>query len=233
MLQTGPQTRVSCPDSAILWYPAQFIVGRSAQHLQVKGTGLLDERELRWRGYLEETAQGRADALGHLYRETAPILNGMALRVLGNPADAEEVVLEVYEQVWRSASGYDASRSRVLWWLSMMTRSRALDRLRATKRRAAAEGPVAEALDFPALGPWPDASMLDSERSQLVRTALAGLPADQRQAVELAFFSELSHSEIAEKLDIPLGTIKTRIRTALRRLRDALGDMGDVMEQTA
>jgi RNA polymerase sigma-70 factor (ECF subfamily) len=208
-------------------------VGRSGHHLQSKALDPADEREQRWRGYLEEIAHARAEALGKLYRETVPILNGMALRLLGNPADAEEVVLEVYEQVWRSAAGYDSSRSRVLWWLSMLTRSRALDRLRSTRRRAAVEEPVAEALDFESSSPLPEASVLDSERSQLVRTAIEGLSPDQRQAVELAFFSELSHSEIAEKLDIPLGTIKTRIRTALRRLRDTLGDVDDRMEQTA
>jgi RNA polymerase sigma-70 factor (ECF subfamily) len=208
-------------------------VGRSAHPLQSKALDPADEREQRWRRYLEEIAQGHAEILGKLYRETVPILNGMALRLLGNPEDAEEVVLEVYEQVWRSAAGYDSSRSRVLWWLSMLTRSRALDRLRTTRRRATVEEPVAEAVDFESSGPLPEASLLDSERSQLVHTALASLSPDQRQAVELAFFSELSHSEIAVKLNIPLGTIKTRIRTALRRLRDALGDVDDRMEQTA
>ncbi len=232
-MQTAAQTRLSSPDSAILWYASVSTVGPSAHPLQSKALDPADEREQRWRGYLEEIAQGHAEALAKLYRETVPILNGMALRLLGNPADAEEVVLEVYEQVWRSAAGYDSSRSRVLWWLSMLTRSRALDRLRTTRRRAAVEEPVAEALDFESPGPLPEATVLDSERSQLVRTAIAGLSPDQRQAVELAFFSELSHSEIAEKLDIPLGTIKTRIRTALRRLRDALGDVDNRMEQTA
>lgn len=182
---------------------------------------------------MQDVAKGRAEALGHLYRETVPILNGMAMRMLANPADAEEVVLEVYEQVWRSAATYDASRSRVLWWLSMLTRSRALDRLRAVKRRSAVEEPATEVLSFHASGDLPEHAALDSERNNLVRAALADLTPDQRQAVELAFFSELSHSEIAAKLDIPLGTIKTRIRTALRRLRDELGEDVGAMGQTA
>jgi RNA polymerase sigma-70 factor (ECF subfamily) len=217
----------------ILCYAPEFEVRPSAHHLQSKGTNVLDEREFRWRGYLEQIGKGHAESLGQLYRETVSILNGMALRLLGNPADAEEVVLEVYEQVWRSAAGYDSSRSRVLWWLSMLTRSRALDRLRTSRRRSAVEEPALDTLDFPDSGELPEDSMLATERIHLVRAALADLSPEQRQAVELAFFSELSHSEIAEKLDIPLGTIKTRIRTALRRLRDVLGDTGDVMEQTA
>jgi RNA polymerase sigma-70 factor, ECF subfamily len=193
----------------------------------------LDEREECWRGYLEQIAQGKPEALTHLYRETSSVLNGLALRML-NPADAEEVVLEVYEQVWRSAAKYDASRSRVLWWLSMLTRSRALDRLRSTKRRGAVEEAAPETIEVVDTALRAEDGMLLSEQRQRVREALAELPADQRKAVELAFFSDLSHSEIAERLGIPLGTIKTRIRTALRRLRESLGDSEpDAMEQTA
>jgi RNA polymerase sigma-70 factor, ECF subfamily len=204
-----------------------------------------EDREGRWRGFLEEIGRGDSEALAKLYRETVPILYGTALRILNHQADAEEVVLEVYEQVWRTASGYDPSRSRVLWWLSMLLRSRALDRLRASTRRASIEEPVLDGADFTSPEPAPDVSAAESQRRVLVHDALKDLPPDQRQAVELAFFSELSHSEIAEKLEIPLGTIKTRIRTALRRLRDSLGDVesfvsdrfddddGDRMEQTA
>ncbi len=194
----------------------------------------MDEREQRWRGYLEEIGEGKSEALGHLYRETVSILYGMALRMLSNQADADEVVLEVYEQVWRSAASYDASRSRVLWWLSMLTRSRALDRLRSAKRREAMEEPVTEAMDFTASDRLQDENVLIAQERERVLEAIKELSPEQRQAVELAFFSELSHTEIAEQLGIPLGTIKTRIRTALRRLRESLGELSDDRwEQTA
>lgn len=193
-----------------------------------------DDREQRWRKYLEDIGDGKSEALGHLYRETVSILYGMALRMLANQADADEVVLEVYEQVWRSAATYDASRSRVLWWLSMLTRSRALDRLRSAKRRESVEEPVTETMDFSALDRLQDENVWVAQEQERVHEALKDLSPEQRQAVELAFFSELSHTEIADKLGIPLGTIKTRIRTALRRLRDSLEKLtDDRWEQTA
>jgi RNA polymerase sigma-70 factor (ECF subfamily) len=183
----------------------------------------LEDRELRWRICIQEIGSGDSEALARLYRDTSPMLYGVALRMLANPADAEEVVLDVYQQVWRSAATYDAGRSRVLWWLSMLTRSRALDRLRMNRRRSQMETPVEELPEFPSADRTPDAAVMDQDRKR-IQMALAALPAEQRKPLELAFFSDLTHVEIAAKLGTPLGTIKTRIRTAMRTLKEILGD---------
>lgn len=192
------------------------------------------DREQQWRGYLAQIGDGNAEGLSALYRETVSLLYGLALRMLGNQADAEEVVLEVYEQVWRTARRYDPERSRVLWWLTMMTRSRALDRLRASKRRIELEAPIPETFDIAGADPGPDSIVAYREERRRVRQAMNELSPEQRQALELAFFSGLSHSEISERLGTPLGTIKSRIRAALLALRYSLGDLsGKIAEQTA
>jgi RNA polymerase sigma-70 factor (ECF subfamily) len=183
----------------------------------------LEDRELRWRIYLQEIGSGDSEALARLYRDTSPMLYGVALRMLGNPADAEEVVLDVYQQVWRSAAKYDSSRSRVLWWLSMVTRSRAMDRLRMNRRRLQMETAVEDLPEFPTEALSPEAQVMDHDRKR-IQMALAALPAEQRKPLELAFFSDLTHVEIAAKLGTPLGTIKTRIRTAMRTLKETLGE---------
>jgi RNA polymerase sigma-70 factor (ECF subfamily) len=100
------------------------------------------------------------------------LLLGLAVRMLGDKEDAEEVVLEVYEQVWRNAKNYDSGRSRVLWWLTMMTRSRALDRLRASKRRVSAEVPIPESFDAAAGDPEPDAQVAYSQERRRIRRAM-------------------------------------------------------------
>ena len=163
----------------------------------------LEDRELRWRICLQEIGSGDTEALARLYRDTSPVLYGVALRMLGNPADAEEVVLDVYQQVWRSAANYDAGRSRVLWWLSMLARSRALDRVRMNRRRLQMETPVDELPEFPSAERSPDALVMNEDRKR-IRMALAALPVEQRKPLELAFFSDLTHVEIAAKLGTPL-----------------------------
>jgi RNA polymerase sigma-70 factor (ECF subfamily) len=183
----------------------------------------LEDRDLRWRVCLQEIGSGDSEALTRLYRDTSSILYGVALRMLGNTADAEEVVLDVYEQVWRTAARYESSRSRVLWWLSMLTRSRALDRLRMNRRRQQVETPVEELPEFPTEDWLPGAVFRDDDRNR-IRRALAALPAEQRKPLELAFFSDLTHVEIAAKLGTPLGTIKTRIRSAMRTLKETLAE---------
>jgi RNA polymerase sigma-70 factor (ECF subfamily) len=192
----------------------------------------LEDRELRWRICLQEIGSGDSEALTRLYRDTSPMLYGVALRMLGNPADAEEVVLDVYQQVWRSAANYDSSRSRVLWWLSMVTRSRAMDRLRMNRRRLQMETPVEELPEFPTGDQSPEAQVMDDDRKR-IQMALAALPAEQRKPLELAYFSDLTHVEIAAKLGTPLGTIKTRIRTAMRTLKETLGGGPEAAERRA
>ena len=162
---------------------------------------------------LRRLAAGETAALGEFYDVFAGLVNGLALRILRDAAEAEDVVQEVFLQVWRQAARFDSTRGTVEAWLCTITRTRALDRLR--RRTARREDPEDAA---------PASSAIPASAEALaVRKALQGLTGDQRRALELAYFEGLTQSEIAERLGEPLGTIKTRIRTAMIRLRDVLG----------
>jgi RNA polymerase sigma-70 factor (ECF subfamily) len=166
-------------------------------------------------------ARGDSDGLADLYDLFAARVYSLALRILRDAHDAEEVVQDVFAQAWRSAAGYDASRATVGGWLLMMTRSRALDRLRATRAHGRAL-PSAEADpdELPAAFPGADLVAISDEQAKQVRRALDELPAEQRRALELAYFEGLTHTEVAERLSQPLGTVKTRIRLGLMKLRE-------------
>jgi RNA polymerase sigma-70 factor, ECF subfamily len=166
-------------------------------------------------------AAGDAEALAELYDRHARGVYSLALRILQHPADAEDVVQDVFSQAWRQASRYDATRGVVAAWLLTLARSRAIDRVRA--RRTHAERSIeAATTGVPDAAPLPDIEVLSVEQVALVRAALASLPLLQRMAIELAYYEGLTHAEIAERLEQPLGTVKTRIRLALARLRDSL-----------
>jgi RNA polymerase sigma-70 factor, ECF subfamily len=163
-----------------------------------------------------------AESLAALYDETSRFLYGLALRILGNQADAEEVILDVYQYLWNHSDLYDDSRGNVWSWLAVMTRNRAIDRLRQCNTRRAREAPIESEYERPGPAEAPESlSILEQER-KIVRHAMGTLKQDQRQAIELAFFDGLTHAEVAEKLGAPLGTIKTRIRVGLRRLKEAM-----------
>ena len=143
--------------------------------------------ELAFLDYVSRIARGEHDALGFLYDETNRLVYGFAFRILRDPADAEEVTLDVYTQIWRNASSFDPCRGSVLAWLMMLTRSRAIDRLRSSSTRNRHEQPIdsyekSAGLSNPAFG---------LERA--VRIALNSLPPEQREAIELAYFSGYSH----------------------------------------
>lgn len=183
------------------------------------------EREARWRKCLENVASGDTQAINCLYEDTAALLYSIALRILGNQADAEEVLLDVFEQVWRSARNFDPARGTVWRWLVLLTRSRAVDRLRVSEARRDREQPVISARwAISSEEKLPDQASIFSQQQSRVRRALSALPDEQRRAIELAYFSEYTHSEIAALLDVPLGTIKTRIRAGMDKLRAALSD---------
>ncbi|MBI4484125.1 MAG: sigma-70 family RNA polymerase sigma factor, partial [Acidobacteria bacterium] len=132
---------------------------------------------------------------------------------------AEEVTFDVYTQVWRSAKSFDAQRGTITAWLVTLTRSCAIDRLRSVAVRSQHEEHLPE---FPQMAASPE-NPEQSQQRRLVRAALEVLPPEQRQAIEMAFFSGLSHSEVATKLGLPLGTAKTRIRLGMMKLRELLG----------
>jgi RNA polymerase sigma-70 factor (ECF subfamily) len=159
-------------------------------------------------------------------RHAAPLL-ALAGRLLGDRADAEDVVLEALARAWRESSRYDATRGSPRAWLTVMVRSRALDLLRSRRRsdRLAADAARGNPGEPVALGPGGtdpgDPAERDEQRRRVV-AALAELSLPQREAIELAYYGGLSQSEIAERLGAPLGTVKTRIRDGMQKLRVAL-----------
>jgi RNA polymerase sigma-70 factor (ECF subfamily) len=176
---------------------------------------------------IARASSGDERAIASLYDRYGGVLYAVAYRIVGQRADAEEVVVEAFAQAWRDAPRFEAARGSVAGWLTMIARSRALDLLRARGRRermtasAAAEQPEVS----PAMGDWrqdPAVAVDEAERRARVREALASLPTPQREAIELAYFSGLSQSEIAERLQEPLGTIKTRVRLGMQKLRESL-----------
>ena len=177
-------------------------------------------------------ARREVTALGQLYDRRGGLLFALCLRVLKDRMAAEEALEDIFWELWTHADRYDASRGAALSYMLSLTHSRAVDKLRSGARHRrleldtdrAAKGSSAGApvrRDVNLAGPVDNA--VDQENRECVREALTSLPSDQRQAVEMAFFDGLTHVQIAEKLEQPLGTIKTRIRQALVRLRKALG----------
>jgi RNA polymerase sigma-70 factor (ECF subfamily) len=164
---------------------------------------------------MHRIAAGQDDALSRLYDEASPLVFSIALRILANHADAEEVTLDVFSQVWRHARSWDPARGSVTAWLVLLARSRSLDHARRRKARAPKD-PLPE----PPPSALPDAQVEHQQLRDRIQTALSQLTAPQREALDLAFFRGLSHAEIAKQLGEPLGTIKSRIRTALLRLKE-------------
>jgi RNA polymerase sigma-70 factor, ECF subfamily len=175
-------------------------------------------------------AAGDERALGVLYDRWATTVHTIAYYLLGQADDAEDAVEETFWQAWREAGRYDASRGAVSTWLSTIARSRALDRQRARQRRAEEplEGVVPSSdgsggiagSRAPSTNQQQEAEA--SERARDVAAALEKLPAEQREVIELAYFGGLSQSEIATRTSLPLGTVKTRARLALEKLRAPL-----------
>jgi RNA polymerase sigma-70 factor (ECF subfamily) len=189
--------------------------------------GRIALNEQRWRGYLDGIRSGDADSLGSLYDESSSVLFSLAVRILNDAADAEEVVLDVYQQIWRKAETFDVARGTVWGWLTVLTRNRAIDRLRHAGPRRNRESPLDDTTGMASSEPPPEQQSLMREERAMVRKALATLAPEQREAIELAFFRGLTHVEVAEAVGAPLGTIKTRIRMGMRKLRDALGGVED------
>ena len=175
-----------------------------------------------WGSLITQTAQGDQEALASLYDRTSPQVYGLIFKILGNREAAEEVTLDVYTQVWRQAHTFDETRGTPGGWLMMLARTRAIDRFRT----GLAERGKLEDLDvvsfFSSDGPTPDQAVEEQQRQRSVHQALSMLSSDQREAIALGYFYGLSQSEIADKLRLPLGTVKTRMRLGMIKLRELL-----------
>jgi RNA polymerase sigma-70 factor (ECF subfamily) len=171
---------------------------------------------------LRGIAGGDEQALSALYDRYRLILFGLILRILHSQPEAEDVLQEVFLQVWRKASAFDETRGRPFTWLVTLARSRAIDRLRSLGSRDR----TAEAAARDAVEQVSDASddAVKSEQGEIVRSALRELPEEQRLTLLLAYFEGLTQTEIAGRLKTPLGTVKTRMRSGMIRLRELLGD---------
>lgn len=185
---------------------------------------------------MRAVSAGDRDAMGALYDRYAPRLFGLLLRMLGNRAEAEETLADLFFEVWDRADRYDPDRGCVATYLTTLTRSRAIDRRRRRTARPdtdpARSRPVdASDADTPSgASPSPLSGVLFEEQAAAVRRAMNRLDSAQRTAIELSFFDGLSHSEIADQLNRPLGTVKTWIRQGLGRLRDGLQSYSDPQE---
>jgi RNA polymerase sigma-70 factor (ECF subfamily) len=178
---------------------------------------------------LARVAAGDSRALEALYDRYARVVYATALRMLGAPDLAEEVVQETFWRVWRRSSTFQSGRGQVSSWILGIAHNLAIDELR---RQRARPSPVYDEADRPVLRDREDGradvvgAALEEEQRRLISAALEQIPAEQREAIELAYFGGLSQSEIAERLQNPLGTIKTRIRLGLQKLRDILVSQG-------
>jgi RNA polymerase sigma-70 factor, ECF subfamily len=180
-------------------------------------------------------AQLQTEALDQLYERYSRSIFSLALMIVGDRATAEEITLDVFMRIWQKADSYRADRSRVSTWLTHIARHHAIDVLR---RRAVRPDQYALSLDeltpgvpFPAQDPGELAEQ--SLRRERIRTAIARLPAEQRQALTLAYFGGYTQTQIAEALRQPLGTIKTRLRLAMQKLRDFLRDEQEPEDKSA
>jgi RNA polymerase sigma-70 factor (ECF subfamily) len=183
----------------------------------------MDERAREDRDLLIRVATRDGAAFARLFDLHAPVTLGLLNRILGGRAEAEEILQEVFLQVWMQADRYDADRSTARGWILMLARSRALDRLRrrdSSRRREEAAGE--EAADSVLVPPVGTARLESQERQHRVTSALGALSPDQRRCIELAFFEGLTHTQIAERLQAPLGTVKSRILLGMNKLRQAL-----------
>jgi RNA polymerase sigma-70 factor (ECF subfamily) len=174
---------------------------------------------------LRAVARGDESAFARVYDHYSPILLGLLLRILRSRAEAEDVLQEVFLQVWQQARSFDPARGRPFTWLVTLARSRAIDRLRAVDSRERAALRSAEEGAVPAQQPaagWADEEAIRAERAEAVRDALGELPEEQRQVLVLAYLEGMSQSEIAASKNQPLGTVKTRTRAGLKKLSESL-----------
>jgi RNA polymerase sigma-70 factor (ECF subfamily) len=183
----------------------------------------MDAREPQEIQWMSRIALGDGEAFARIFEMHSPVTLGFLVRILGRRSEAEEVLQEVFLQVWSQAGRYEAGRSTPRGWILMLARSRALDRLRRRESSRRREEGVAEEEGLSEPVPPVGTARLEAvERRDRVHSALGGLTPEQRRCIELAFFEGLTHTQIAERLEAPLGTVKSRILLGMNKLRQAL-----------
>lgn len=184
------------------------------------------EKEQDLAGLISSISDRSESALSSFYDYTSRWVFGLALRILADVAEAEEVTLEVYMQVWDKAVDYDPKRSTPSAWLLMLTRSRAIDRLRSNAKRNNME----ESLEIDPSNSIaePEETILFVEKSRIIQNALSKLTPQQRKSIELAYFYGLTQTEISSRLGQPLGTVKSWIRLGMIKLREILGSFDEI-----
>lgn len=168
------------------------------------------------------SAEGDEEAFARLYDATSRRVFGLARRILSDPADAEEATLDAYAAIWRNARRFDPTKGRPMAWILQVTRSKAIDALRARRRRPTASWQTDAVFAIEDLAPTPEVRTSVGERCAQMRRALQRLPQDQRAVIELAYLRGMSQREVSEQLDEPLGTVKSRMRLGISALRRTL-----------
>ena len=175
---------------------------------------------------IERLAGGDKNALEIIYKATSAKLFGICLRILGDTKEAEDALQEVYVQLWSRADRFDPQRASPISWLAAFARNRALDRLRVGKVRGGAVA-VEEAAPLPDPQPLAENMLIDAERSARIHDCLAALQDNQRDNIRDAFFEGATYAELAERADVPLGTMKSWIRRGLAKLKACLEGGGE------
>lgn len=208
--------------SALHYYAVREQVTKKLGDILYADKSRIRVSEEEWLKVVRAVASGDQAALHFLYEQTHRIVFTLIVRITMNRETAEEVTLDVFYDVWRKASAYDPANGSVVGWIMNQARSRAIDRLRFDQRKKRVNTyphsllPTTDIVD-------PQQASLFEEQSRLLRDALNVLTMGERKAIETAFFSELTYEQTAIKLNEPLGTVKTRIRSGLEKLRVALG----------
>ena len=179
---------------------------------------------------LQRIAEGDSKALRELHIKTARPLHSMAMKILSNSSEAEEVIQDIFVLVWKNAHKFNFEKAKVFTWMAVMMKNRCIDRIRAKKRRI----PLYEVDDYTEASiTEPDSKnavdlLKQKEKAGIVLEAVKQLPDPQREVIELVFYKEMTHVQVAEHLDISIGTAKSRIRYAYQRLRDALSGNSNI-----